>query len=245
MVWTKKQEQILRREYPKGNLKELVKKLNKNIGIIQNRTTKLNIKREVKINLNSKNGMWKGDKVGLTALHEYIRRHKPKPLFCEKCKKNKPYDLANISGEYKRDIKDFKWLCRSCHMLEDNRIIKNFNKIPHNRKRKGDLFQCVNCGLFLPKSAFWKDNILKDKIKYKCINCYNLNRNEILKYHKKYYFKNRKKMLSQINFSYHKKRIIKNAIAHLRGYALIIKAKTGYSPLAVNKCIRELGILIK
>lgn len=68
-----------------------------------------------------KNGMWRGDDVQYGALHEWVRNHKPKPKFCEECKKNKPSDLANISGEYKRDINDFEWLCRKCHMEKDGR----------------------------------------------------------------------------------------------------------------------------
>ena len=72
-----------------------------------------------KINLREKNGMWKGDKVGYCALHNWIEYNKSKPEFCEECKKNKHYDLANISGKYKRDINDFEWLCRSCHMKKD------------------------------------------------------------------------------------------------------------------------------
>lgn len=74
------------------------------------------------LNSNKKNGMWKGDKVSYKTLHQWIRRHKTKTKLCEKCKIKKPYDLANISGKYKRDIKDFKWLCRSCHMLSDGRM---------------------------------------------------------------------------------------------------------------------------
>ena len=71
---------------------------------------------------NEQNPIWKGDNVGVPALHEWVRRNKPKPEFCEVCNIAHPYDLANISGEYKRDINDFKWLCRSCHMKEDGRI---------------------------------------------------------------------------------------------------------------------------
>ena len=63
--------------------------------------------------------MWKGNKVGLSALHEWIRNHKPKPKLCEICKKRKPFDCSNISGKYKRDVNDFMWLCRSCHMKFD------------------------------------------------------------------------------------------------------------------------------
>ena len=70
------------------------------------------------------NGQWKGDKVGYLSLHEWIRNHKPKPEFCERCEKKPPYDLANISQKYKRDVNDFKWLCRKCHMKEDGRYDK-------------------------------------------------------------------------------------------------------------------------
>jgi hypothetical protein len=68
------------------------------------------------------NPQWKGDNVKYDALHAWIRRHKIKPTVCEICKIKKPYDLANISGKYKRDINDFQWLCRSCHMKSDGRL---------------------------------------------------------------------------------------------------------------------------
>ncbi len=70
---------------------------------------------------------WKGDKVGYHALHAWIARHFGKPKICEDCKttKAKKYVWANISGEYKRDLKDFKRLCTSCHI--------KFDKICENR----------------------------------------------------------------------------------------------------------------
>ena len=80
-------------------------------------------------NLGEKNGLWKGDNVGIIALHDWVKRYKPKTKICEICKINNPYDLANISGEYKRDINDFQWLCRKCHMISDNRM--------NNRDKKG------------------------------------------------------------------------------------------------------------
>jgi len=72
-------------------------------------------------NENSKNGLWKGDDVGYHALHTWVRRRKEKPDECKKCN-SPPFDLANISGKYKRDINDYQWLCRSCHMKEDGRL---------------------------------------------------------------------------------------------------------------------------
>jgi hypothetical protein len=82
-----------------------------------------------------KNPQWKGDKVGYDALHGWIRHHKPKPELCERCKAKPPRDLANISGKYLRDINDFEWLCRKCHMEKDGRlkdwVIDNLNQKPY------------------------------------------------------------------------------------------------------------------
>ena len=73
-------------------------------------------------NVSENNGMWKGDQVGLCALHDWVRRRKPKPKLCENCKKNEPSDLSNILGKYKRDVSDYEWICRACHMKKDDRI---------------------------------------------------------------------------------------------------------------------------
>ena len=72
--------------------------------------------------LNEKNSQWKGDKVGYTAIHNYIKRRLPKTKMCQCCWKIPPYDLANISNQYKRDLKDWEWLCRKCHMIKDGRM---------------------------------------------------------------------------------------------------------------------------
>ena len=68
-----------------------------------------------------KNPMWRDD-VGYSSLHLWIKNYKQKPKVCEICKKYPPHDLANISGKYKRDINDFEWLCRKCHMIKDGRL---------------------------------------------------------------------------------------------------------------------------
>ena len=68
------------------------------------------------------NPNWKGDDVGLNSLHRWAKARLIKPKFCENCRINEIHDLANISGEYKRDLNDWKWLCRRCHMIEDGRM---------------------------------------------------------------------------------------------------------------------------
>jgi len=68
------------------------------------------------------NPQWKGDNAGYGALHDWIKRYKPKPEKCERCKISEPFDIANISGKYFRDLNDFEWLCRKCHMTKDGRL---------------------------------------------------------------------------------------------------------------------------
>lgn len=71
------------------------------------------------VNVGSDNPMWKGDNVGYNSLHSWIRRHKPKPEFCEHCGIKPPVEASNNSGEYKRDINDYEWLCKKCHGEKD------------------------------------------------------------------------------------------------------------------------------
>src|SRR5438132_873998 len=81
---------------------------------------KLSIKTRIKMRqrIGEKSPIWKGDDVGYTALHDWVRRHKGKPNFCEMCgKKGKQYkfDWANKSGIYRRSFDDFMSLCVPCH----------------------------------------------------------------------------------------------------------------------------------
>lgn len=89
------------------------------------------------VNLGERNGQWKGSKVGYTGIHSFIYRHKIKPLKCERCGRVTKLDLANISDLYKRDLSDWWWLCRKCHMTTDGRLdnlVKNnpYKKHPDN-----------------------------------------------------------------------------------------------------------------
>lgn len=71
-----------------------------------------------------KNPAWKGIAVKYGALHDYIKYYLPKPKKCLDCDKIKRLDLANISGNYKRDLTDWEWICRRCHMIKDGRADK-------------------------------------------------------------------------------------------------------------------------
>lgn len=64
---------------------------------------------------------WKGDRVSIGGLHDWVAKHKGKPNVCSHCNTTtaKQYDWANLSGSYKRDLDDFIRLCRACHAKLD------------------------------------------------------------------------------------------------------------------------------
>ena len=84
------------------------------------------------------NPNWKGDKVGYKCLHDWVRKHKPKPEKCEKCGKKQDYlEASNISGEYKRDINDYEYLCVKCHKEKDGVLQKWIDAGKETRFKKG------------------------------------------------------------------------------------------------------------
>lgn len=62
---------------------------------------------------------WRGDAASYSALHAWVRRHKPKPDACEHCGTDGPLEWANKSHEYRRDLDDWLALCRRCHRAYD------------------------------------------------------------------------------------------------------------------------------
>lgn len=84
------------------------------------------------------------------ALHSWIKKRLSKPILCQNCNKRKAYDLANISQQYKRDLSDWNWLCRKCHMISDGRIFQI-------KQKNGLKIKCSECG----KKIYKKASILK------------------------------------------------------------------------------------
>jgi hypothetical protein len=122
---------ILTREYfqkeyidNKKSILTISKELGITPNVINSRLNSFKLKRTKSESCTGEhNAQWKGNSVKYEALHGWIKWHKPKSLFCEKCGElTQKLDIANISGEYKRDIMDFRWLCRRCHMTEDGRL---------------------------------------------------------------------------------------------------------------------------
>lgn len=122
--------------------------------------------------MREQNNQWKGDKVKYGSLHDYIKYYKPKPKKCETCgKETTKLDLANISQKYKRDIEDYEWICRSCHMRKDGRL----NDI-HNGNKK-----LTPTMLLEIKDLYFKKHIMQKEIAKK----FGVNENTIWLYLKK------------------------------------------------------------
>lgn len=69
--------------------------------------------------LKEDNPDWRGEKVGYHAVHKWIQKSLIKPQTCRDCNQPKKLELANLSGEYKRDITDWEWLCHRYNTSKD------------------------------------------------------------------------------------------------------------------------------
>ena len=56
------------------------------------------------------------------ALHQWLWREKPNVVECPICGSTKRIEAHNLSGEYKRDINDYIWVCSRCHKNRDGRL---------------------------------------------------------------------------------------------------------------------------
>ncbi|MHA1737897.1 MAG: hypothetical protein ACTSWD_04870 [Candidatus Heimdallarchaeota archaeon] len=123
------------------------------------------------------NNSWKGEDVGYDALHDWVKRHKLPFKICQVCGKTRcRIEAANISGDYKRDVSDFIWLCCSCHTRFDN--IKKMNLyevIGVESKLDGELDKTEKekCKWLLDHNIFSKILIAeKTKVKNKVVIVY-------------------------------------------------------------------------
>lgn len=84
------------------------------------------------------NSNWTGDKVTYRKLHDWVQYHLGKANHCENDLAHiaTRYHWSNISGEYKRDLLDWKQLCPKCN--------KNDGIKTHPRYVKGgDLYSSL------------------------------------------------------------------------------------------------------
>jgi hypothetical protein len=76
--------------------------------------------------LKEKSSQWKGDNASYESQHEwvrkeYIRIHGKLPTHCEHCGQEKNrLEASNISGQYKRTLSDYQFICNKCHYKYDH-----------------------------------------------------------------------------------------------------------------------------
>ncbi len=68
------------------------------------------------------NPAWKGDDISYNGLHKWMRDNFLKPKVCEICNVKSQLDIANVTGIYNREYRNWNWLCRKCHMINDGRL---------------------------------------------------------------------------------------------------------------------------
>ena len=91
--------------------------------------------------LGDKNNAWKGNKVGYSALHKWVKRNYDWSDCCGKCGGIKLVQLASKNYKYDRDKKNWWILCRKCHVKYDignkkwGYATKRFNLVKSSRGR--------------------------------------------------------------------------------------------------------------
>lgn len=151
---------------------------------------------------NELNNQWKGDAVGLNALHGWARRNLPKPKECSWCGRDGFIELACPGHHYKRDFSSFVYLCRSCHTLLDEKNLDKEMTFPKNKTCEcGTLIEsnrdyCVPCSK-KRRLDWWKRYNLKrqDKIKEYNRKSWAENKEERKAYNRKYYQEHREEMI--------------------------------------------------
>lgn len=69
---------------------------------------------------------WKGDAVGYSGVHEWVKKWKGAPDICENCGTTtaKKYEWANKDHTYKRVLEDYIRMCTPCHRAYDRDVLK-------------------------------------------------------------------------------------------------------------------------
>ncbi len=80
-----------------------------------------------KVKMSEDNPNWRGEDATLLAIHRWVERRLHKPTICPICSNPGWMDLHNVDSKYSRNLEDWIWLCRRCHMTIDGRINRRVN----------------------------------------------------------------------------------------------------------------------
>lgn len=105
----------------RGRTKKFIKG-HQSRGITRSEDNKNKIRNSLKGRfIGNKHPKWKGDDIDYSTMHKWIRRHLPKPEYCEICGIREPTEVANFNGKYLREFIYWWWLCMPCHREYDSR----------------------------------------------------------------------------------------------------------------------------
>lgn len=96
-------------------------------------------------------------------IHRIMRVLYPNRDFCALCKKVPPDHIANITGVYNIDWRNWRRLCRKCHYALD----KTRREILRKKLRK-----CSECGTRNVRGSDGYDKWYGHLNGWHCINCY-------------------------------------------------------------------------
>lgn len=85
-----------------------------------------------------RSGLWKGDDIGYHGLHKWVKSRLPKTTLCEICRLIPPRELANLTGIYSRELRNWGWMCRKCHVKYDN-LTERAQITKRNNRNKNNL----------------------------------------------------------------------------------------------------------
>jgi len=116
------QKGILRR----GALDNLRKGWGWNKGKHLSLELRIKISESAKKRVGNKNPNWKGDDVGYSGVHMWIKSELGFPNTCEKCGKTglkgRQIHWSNRDHKYKRSVGDWQRLCSKCHGEYDSKL---------------------------------------------------------------------------------------------------------------------------
>ena len=72
-------------------------------------------------------------------MHKWARRNVPRPDICPVCGEKPVRDIHNLSKEYKKNVKDWMWLCKSCHLRNEIRVHPTWKKRMSDRMKGNKL----------------------------------------------------------------------------------------------------------
>lgn len=78
-----------------------------------------------------KNKKWKGDAVGYRNIHAWVQRQLGKANKCSKNLSHKAttFHWANVSGDYKRDLSDWRELCPKCNFSDGVKMHQRYKEV--------------------------------------------------------------------------------------------------------------------